>query len=263
MKNDVSIQSMLEKFIAENGPWTAHNIQLSDSAFTRSASSRSGCAWLLPVLHDFTRKPFHELRIVDLACLEGLYAIEFARLGAEVVGIEGRERNLAKARFAKEVLGLERLTLLRDDVRNLSAERHGHFDIVFCSGILYHLDTPDVFHFAQRMAEVCTGFLFLNTHISPAEPGASPAKLGALETFPFAGYPYTGRRYPEHDHGSSAEQRIEKLWASLDNPSSIWFTLDSLRELLVRSGFQHVYHCLTYWNTADRITLIATKKPAS
>jgi hypothetical protein len=103
----------------------------------------------------------------------------------------------------------------------------------------------------------------LNTHISPAELGDNLANLGSIETFPFGGYEYTGRRYPEHDPSSNAEQRIEKLWASLDNRSSIWFTLDSLREMLVRSGFQHVYHCLTYWNTADRITLIATKKPAS
>jgi SAM-dependent methyltransferase len=227
--------------------------------FTRSSSDLAGCPWLLPVLGDFIRKPFHELRIVDSACLEGLYAIEFARLGAEVVGIEGREQNLAKARFVKEVLSLDRLTLLQDDVRNLSLERHGSFDIVFCSGILYHLDVPDVFHFVQRIAEVCSSFLFLNTHISPAELGDNPAQLGQLDTFPFDGFEYTGRRYPEHDPGSNADQRMGKLWASLDNPSSVWFSIDSLRERLVRSRFHQVHHCLTYWNTTDRITLIATE----
>jgi 2-polyprenyl-3-methyl-5-hydroxy-6-metoxy-1,4-benzoquinol methylase len=262
MKSEAAIASLREKFIAENGPWTAHNIQLSESVFTRSASDPAGCPWLLPVLQDFVRKPFHELRIVDLACLEGLYGIEFARLGAEVVGIEGRESNLAKARFVKEVLNLDRLTLLLDDVRNLSVERHDSFDIVFCSGILYHLDVPDVFDFVRRMADVCSGFLFLNTHISPAELGDNAAQLGPLETFPFEGYEYTGRRYPEHDPSSSADHRVAQLWASLDNPSSVWFSIGSLRELLVRSGFQRVYHCLTYWNTADRITLIATKRSA-
>lgn len=260
--SEEAIASLLENFVAEHGPWTAHNIQLSDSVFTRSSSEPAGCPGLLPVLRDFIRKPFDELRILDLACLEGHYGIEFARLGAEVVGIEGREQNLAKARFVKEVLALDRLTLLQDDVRNLSLERHGRFDIVFCSGILYHLDVPDVFHFVRRMAEVCSGFLFLNTHILPAEPGDNRAHLGPLETFPFDGHQYTGRRCPEHDPSSSVDQRLGKLWASLDNASSIWFAIDSLREMLVRSGFRHVYHCLTYWNTTDRITLIATKRPA-
>jgi len=232
MESEEAIASLRDNVIAEHGPWTAHNIQLSGSVFTRSSADPAGCPWLLPLFRDFTRKPLHELRIVDLACLEGLYGIEFARSGAEVVGIEGREQNLAKARFVKEVLALDRLTLLQDDVRNLSLERHGRFDIVFCSGILYHLDVPDVFHFVRRMAEVCTGFLFLNTHISPAELGDNSANLGPLESFPFAGYQYTGRRYPEHDPRSSADQRIGNLWASLDNPSSVWFAIDSLRESL-------------------------------
>lgn len=261
MQDENEIAVLREKVIAEHGEWSSHNIQLTPSIFTRDASLPAGCPALLPVLRNFTTKPFEELRIVDLACLEGLYGIEFARLGATVLGIEGREQNLAKARFVKEALGLDRLTLVHDDVRNLSVDRHGRFDIVFCSGIFYHLDVPDVFHFTRRMAEVCDGFLFLNTHISPAEPGDTLANLGDLTTFSFQGHEYVGRHYPEHAPDSSAETRISNLWASLDNPSSVWFSLDSLRQLLTRSGFHHVYHCLTYWNTPDRVTLIATKHP--
>ena len=77
----------------------------------------------------------------------GHYAIEFAMQGATVVGIEGRESNVQKAIFAKDILNLENLTFYQDDVRNLSAEKYGQFDIVLCSGILYHLDSSDVFPF--------------------------------------------------------------------------------------------------------------------
>jgi predicted RNA methylase len=74
--------------------------------------------------------------VLDLACLEAHYAIEFALHGARAVGIEYRDESLAKARFAKEHLRLDKLELFKDDVRNLSRERYGEFDLVICSGIL-------------------------------------------------------------------------------------------------------------------------------
>ena len=56
-------------------------------------------------------KPLAETRVLDLACLEGHYAIEFGLSASRVVGIEVREANIAKARFAKEALGLDRVEL--------------------------------------------------------------------------------------------------------------------------------------------------------
>ena len=44
---------------------------------------------------------------------------------------------------------------MQDDVRNLSVEKHGEFDVVLCLGNLYHLGAPDVFSFAARLSEVC------------------------------------------------------------------------------------------------------------
>ena len=67
-----------------------------------------------------------------------------ARLGfREVVGIEVREANFDKCRFVKERLAFTNLTFVNDDVWNL--ERYGIFDVVFCCGLLYHLDRPKQF----------------------------------------------------------------------------------------------------------------------
>jgi 2-polyprenyl-3-methyl-5-hydroxy-6-metoxy-1,4-benzoquinol methylase len=104
---------------------------------------------------DLLGYPFDGRRVLDLACLEGQLAIEFALQGANVVAIEGGAVNLEKAKFAADALGLKNVELLLGDVRDLSVKRHGKFDLILCLGILYHLDAPDVMEFVQRIADSC------------------------------------------------------------------------------------------------------------
>jgi hypothetical protein len=190
--------------------------------------------------------------VLDLACLEGLYAIEFALHGATAVGIEGRETNLAKARFAKEVLALDTLEFALDDVRNLSRERYGPFDVVLCIGIFYHLDTPDLFRFVEQIAEVCGRVAIFDTHVSPGGP----------EWREYNGERYYGERFHEHPVEATPEEHAAGLWASLDNPEAFWFTAPSLYNLLARSGFTSVYECFIPHEVdkpAGRVTLVAIK----
>ena len=83
----------------------------------------------------FVRKPMAEVRTLDLACLEGGFAIEMARRGATAVGIEGREQAVEKAVFAARAAQLENVAFFLDDVRNLNRDRYGSFDVTFCNGI--------------------------------------------------------------------------------------------------------------------------------
>ncbi|HEY7909081.1 MAG TPA: class I SAM-dependent methyltransferase, partial [Thermomicrobiales bacterium] len=164
-----AVRAERERIIARYGPWTAHNIRLAGDCYTISATDfvdEFKQRRILQIVSDITNQPFAALRVLDLACLEGAYAIEFALHGATVVGIEGRESNIVKARFAQQALGLDRLTLVQGDVRDLSRQEHGLFDVVLSIGILYHLDAPDVFTFVERIAEVCTHVAIFDTHIS-------------------------------------------------------------------------------------------------
>jgi 2-polyprenyl-3-methyl-5-hydroxy-6-metoxy-1,4-benzoquinol methylase len=129
-------QEIVERF----GAWTNHNIRLKDNLYTidqNLVGSEVKVQRFLQAIADLTGRSFAELRILDLACLEGLYGIELALQGAQVVGIEGREANLVKARFTQDVLGLETINFFQDDVRNLSPEKYGRFDVVLCLGIFY------------------------------------------------------------------------------------------------------------------------------
>ena len=164
--------------VARYGPWTAHNIQLEGDLYTIGNELTYDALKLrrvTQIVADISTTPIADLRILDLACLEGQYAVEFARRRARVVAIEGREANLEKARVAQRAHDLRNLELHLDDVRNLSEAKYGRFDVVLCLGILYHLDVPDVFTFVRRVAEVCQGFAVIDTHVS----------LSATQSVPF------------------------------------------------------------------------------
>ncbi len=150
-----------------NGPRTIFNLAPASTLLTKKITGNEiKLRRIVQIVSDIVGKPFHELRILDLACLERLYAIEFARCGAEVVAIEGREANIEKARFVKNVFSLGNLELVKDDVRNLSKEKYGSFDVILCLGILYHLDIPDVFSFLEMISEVCRKVTLIDTHVS-------------------------------------------------------------------------------------------------
>ena len=158
--------SSLDEFRRRHGEWTAMSIHLGGDTYTLPPAPDPHLRRLVQVTSDLAGKPLSQLRVLDLACHEGHYAIEFAMQGAEAVGIEYREESVAKARFVKDYLHLARLTFYQDDVRNLSREKYGEFDVVICSGILYHLDAPDIFHFVRRIFEVCTRLVYFDTHVA-------------------------------------------------------------------------------------------------
>src|SRR5262245_49012933 len=145
------IKQKKQEIIDRFGPWTLHAICLGGDVYTLDPYPESRLRQIVQIAADIMGKPFETLRVLDLACLEGQFGIEFALHGAQVVGIEGREVNLAKARFAKEVLALNNIDLVLDDVRYLSKDKYGEFDVVLALGILYHLDVPDSFHFVEKI----------------------------------------------------------------------------------------------------------------
>lgn len=260
--NSEQIKQGKQEILKQYGDWTAHTIHLKDNIYTYAQDhphysehmSLNGMYLkrIIQVVSDLANQPLKNLRILDLACLEGMYGIEFARHGATVVGIEGREANIEKARFVKTVLSLDNIELEQDDVRHLSVEKYGQFDIVLCLGILYHLDVPDVFSFLERISEVCKRIAVIDTHVA----------INAKTSYSHSRQKYHGLSCPEHKPGSSKEDRLKLPWASLDNVKSFWFTRASLYNLLSDVGFTSVYTCHNpaipkEWK--DRDTLIAIK----
>ena len=256
------IREKRDALIAKYGSWTAHNFRLADGVYTFEdgredfEKMKNGHAVhirrIVQGVADMVGRPLNELRVLDLGCLEGIYAIEFALNGSSVVGVEGREPSLAKCNFAKECLGLNNLSFVQDDVRNLTPEKYGTFDVVLCLGLLYHLDAPEVFTFTKQMSDVCKRICVLDTHVCTDK--------GELRQF--NGQDYYGVVYREHMEETPQDVRLQALWASLDNAKSFWLSRPSLYNLLTDSGFTSVHTCM---NPAmpeqytDRDTIFAMK----
>jgi SAM-dependent methyltransferase len=221
---------------AQYGPWTAHNLQLQDDLYTIRPGVAGGnearVRRVVQLVADLAHGPVERLRILDLGALEGLFAVELARRGASVVAVEGREANLEKMRLAQEALGLEHLELRYEDVRTLDPARHGHFDVVLCLGLLYHLDAPDVFSLLERMRGVCRDLVIIETRVSP---------------YPSVQHHYKGRQYwgvvaPEPPPDIPPHSR-DALWSSIGNPNSFEFTRASLCNALGDVGYSSVLEC--------------------
>ena len=225
----------MDALIASEGPWTAHDIQLA--AGVRTLDSPVDDARLRRVIQaaaDFAGKPMNQLRVLDLGCLEGQFAIEFVRHGAQVVAIEGRETNLRKTRFAAEALRVDNLDLRSGDVRDLDPGAFGSFDIVLCLGLLYHLDVPDVMNLVRSMSDICGRALIIDTHIS----------LKPKVAVEWNGAEYWGDFWTEYAKDRRAENEEAALWSSIGNDRSFLLTRASLCNLLRHTGFTSVHECL-------------------
>jgi SAM-dependent methyltransferase len=255
--NVTELERRKAEVAARWGAWTAHNIHLGHGVFTvgpQLTGEEVKARRFLQLISDLVPAPFDQLRIADLGCLEALYAIEFALRGASVVGIEGRRQNIERARFAKDVLGLDRLELIEDDVRHFTVEAYGQFDVVLCSGLLYHLDAPSAFALLESLSRTCRSLALIDTHVSLTDAelefhaGAQfwvpPGDvLSGLHSHQHDGVSYWGRDYIEHDPAASEDQRMASAWASLDNPTSFWPTRPSLFNALWEAGFSSVLEC--------------------
>lgn len=118
--------------------FSSHNILLGGGIRTQPEkkfllNEEQRCRAIIRTLNEcFGNEQRSKIKIVDLGCLEGGYAVEFARHGFDVLGIEVREENVKKCNFVSQNLALPNLKFIKDDARNV--RRYGRFDAVFSAG---------------------------------------------------------------------------------------------------------------------------------
>ena len=243
------LESLRERY----GPWTAHNIQLPDGTYTIGAGTSrddSKLRRITQIIQDHCGENLSGLRVLDLACLEGMYGIECAMRGADVLAIEGRIASVEKAAFAARALNLPNYQIVQGDVRTLNPHEHGMFDVILCLGILYHIDECALLPFITAMHACCRNIVIIDTHVA----------ISRRKVVQHNGRSYEGIDFFEYSPSLTPEEKDRELWASLDNPSSFWPTLTSLHNALGDVGFTSAYECqypVEIDKMVDRKTIVA------
>jgi SAM-dependent methyltransferase len=185
-----------------------------------------------------------------LGCGEGVYAIEAGLRGAETVALDARTQRLSQGTACAGRHGLGTVRFVQEDVRRVTRETFGSFDVVYFLGLLYHLDVPDVFSVLENIHSLCTGLLLIDTLIS----------LTVENQVEWRSRAYQGKRHREHDDGDTEEVRRSRVLRSIDNTFSFRFTKESLLRVLHDVGFTSVCECHVPFEpgkAVDRITLAA------
>lgn len=252
--------------------WTSHNIRLSDELTTMPGQpdfmeTDLRLKAVMRALSLLYKGDFAALRVADLGCLEGGFALALARRGMNVTGIEARRKNFEKLKLLEEHFGLRNLGFELDDVKNFDVERFGVCDVTLALGILYHLDEPAAW--LRQVASATRGLLIVDSHYAPSDDADlaqldSRLALGSLEQMEDGGQIYEGRWFFEYDDKANRE---DQLWASYSNRSSFWLTKESLLRALLRAGFdlvleQHDYSADSYRHltiTFPRTMILAVK----
>jgi len=218
------------------GPWTAHNLELEAGLFTMEAAPPDRAQQRATLYGELTttllRRPLRGLNVLDLGCLEGGISIALARQGSRCTGVDVRSSHLAKAAFAAKALGLQnRCRWIEADVTDLNLWQDlKKFDVVLCSGLLYHLDAPDLVPLLSKLKEACRnqGIVIIDTNIAPA-----PNVRIDLPDQP----PLWGCHWHEHAPQADKQHRLVAGWSSYKNNRSFWLTERSLTNALVIAGF--------------------------
>jgi SAM-dependent methyltransferase len=149
--------------------------------------------------------------VLELGSLEGAHSFQLAGRVEHVLAVEGREGNVAKARFVQGLLGVDNVEFRLADLETFPLHDLGRFDAVFCSGLLYHL--PEPWRLLDQLAEVAPRVLVATHYAAAAE--------AEHEGVPGRWFRELGRRDPL----SGLSRR------------SFWMTLPALVERLERNGF--------------------------
>lgn len=159
---------------------------------------------------------------------------EFARMGLNVLGFEIRESNLQACRYIKANTNLPNLDFIQADAWDV--HQYGKFDIIFCCGLLYHIDQPR--RFLQMLSQATNKLLILQTHFALTD---GMDELGSAARFNLSelseNESVKGRWFVEFSNEDDYLNREKYKWASWDNRNSFWLLREHLLQTIQDVGF--------------------------
>lgn len=174
-------------------------------------------------------------RVLEIGPLEAAHTWRLERLGArEVVAIETSVESYLKCLIVKELAPLRRSTFLLGDALLYLEDTTEMFDLVFCSGVLYHLADP--FLMIKAIAKV-TDHVFVWTHFIRDDCPSDATNFGP-KNFRRTVVDREGKALTYYV-GTYQDRRSKKFWGG-NHSTCVWMTLQSLLDGLQHCGFNRI-----------------------
>jgi SAM-dependent methyltransferase len=204
-------ENLAEQFAAL-GPWI-YQFQIGGKTYGGPISAEGDVR-----VERFFRFVPEPQTILELGALEGAHSFLLAqRQGVQrVVALEGREASLRKARFVQNLLAVPNVEFIQANLEHTDLARFGKFDAVFCCGLLYHL--PEPWKLLEQLPRVAP-VLYIWTQYARDEEArdVGPGCCGKIHIEGGADEPLSGM-----------------------SATATWLTIQSLRDVLLASGYQRV-----------------------
>jgi hypothetical protein len=182
-----------------------------------------------------TRFDFSGKSVLELGPLEGGQTYALHNLGASIItAVEGNSRAFLKCLIVKELLALHRAHFLYGDIIKYLETTNSSFDIIFASGVLYHMTEPLKL---LRLIKHHTNRCYLWTHyydrdlLAQAFGNEFRVKFGEPITLEYAGY--RCEAYPQY-YGDALDWQG---YCGGNAPSSMWLCRSDIINFLRHIGF--------------------------
>lgn len=175
-------------------------------------------------------------RILEIGPLEGGHSYMLEQAGAaEVLAIEANTRSFLKCLCIKEVFKLQAVRFLLGDGMAFMERDAGGFDMVFASGVLYHLQDPMAF--LRLLPRMAPRALLWTHYFDDAIIRNTPAlahKFGPVERSAIDGFTY---EFVEQSYKEALQ------WSGFcggSAPTSRWLTRGSILDYLRHIGYGRI-----------------------
>jgi hypothetical protein len=179
---------------------------------------------------DFTGKS-----ILELGPLEAGQTFALHELGARTItAVEGNSRAFLKCLIVKELYNLERANFLYGDMVRYLETTNASFDIIFASGVLYHMIEPlKLLWLIKHHTNRCYLWTHYYDHdlLAQALGDQFRVKFGGPMTVEYADY--RCEAYPQY-YGDALDWQG---YCGGNAPSSIWLTRGDIINFLGHIGF--------------------------
>jgi SAM-dependent methyltransferase len=170
------------------------------------------------------------MKVLELGPLEGAHSYQLEKLGAaRIVAIEGNAEAYLKCLITKEITGLRAVQFFHGDFTQYISVTEDRYDLVFCSGVLYHMSDPAaVILQLGRIADKC----FVWTHYYDKELYHGPAR--DLRKDPR----YPGIKLYEQHFDDADMAKGEFFGGTL--PVSVWLSRGDILKLFRQAGLTEI-----------------------